>query len=309
MIKNTLKQHYPKVLRLRGGGKPKKRMRSGDARVIRVGHDRLFFRDLYVTLLSLPWSLLLIMIALFYCVLNLAFAGIYYHFISGVDNASTFLDVFFFSVQTMATIGYGHMVPTSAVTNAMTTVEAFVGLTYFAFITGLMFAKFSRPTAQVLFSDVAVISNYEGKPYLKIRLANKRSNRIVDVSAKLFLLRYYVTKEGFPMRKFIDLPVQRDHMPILRLTWTLMHPINEKSPFFGLTQEDMEKTDDEVFVTIIGLDETLSQTVHARHTYLPEEIIHGAFFDDVVTRNATTVELDYSKFHSTHPESPTTKSS
>ena len=297
MINNPLK----KLKHPRKNGadrRPHKREHSIDAPIIRIGHEHLVFRDLYVTLLSMPWILLLLLIAVFYLIINLGFAGLYYVNMAGVNHARNFVDVFFFSVQTMATIGYGYMTPLNGITNTLTTIEALVGFTYFAFITGLMFAKFSRPTAHVLFSSIAVISNFEGKPHLKIRLANKRSNRIVDATARLFLLRYSVTKEGYPMRRFIDLKVLRDHMPILRLTWTLMHPIDENSPFFGMSHNDMMKTDDELFVTIIGLDETLSQTIHARHSYLPEEIIQNAFFEDVVKRNDDSVEINYEKFHS-----------
>lgn len=282
----------------------RRRLHSGEAPINRIGHDHLLFRDLYVNLLSIPWIALLALIAAFYFLTNLAFAALYYANISGVDKAHNFLDVFFFSVQTMATIGYGRMSPTTPATNALTAVEALVGFVFFAFITGLMFAKFSRPTAHVLFSKIAVVSNFEGKPHIKIRLANKRLNRIVDANARLFLLRYSVTKEGYPMRRFIDLKVMRDHMPILRLTWTLMHPIDEHSPFYGLPEDQMFQPDDELFVTLIGLDETLSQTIHARHYYFPEEIVKGAYFEDVVTVNDESIELNYEKFHSIRPANP-----
>lgn len=284
--------------------KTPKKVRSADVRVIRIGNRSLLFRDLYVNLLSLPWFLLLGLIASFYLIINLVFAVLYYTHIDGIDHAHDFSDAFFFSVQTMATIGYGHMAPINLVTNVLTTVEALFGFAYFAFITGLMFAKFSRPTAQVLFSKVAVISNYEGKPHLKIRLANKRGNSIVDATARLLLLRHGMTKEGYPMRRFIDLKVLRDHMPILRLTWTLMHPIDEKSPLYGMTEKEMFQPDDELFVTLIGLDELLSQTIHARFSYFPEEIISNAFFEDVVKRNDDTVELNYRKFHVVRQSKP-----
>lgn len=295
--KHPKKHHKPETY-------PGKKLKSGDARIIRLGHEPLLFRDLYVNLLSAPWVVLILLIALIYLAVNLIFATLYYVNIDGVDNAHTFSDVFFFSVQTMATIGYGRMYPTTPITNTLTTIEALGGFTYFAFITGLMFAKFSRPTAQVLFSKIAVISHFEGTPHLKIRLANIRSNRIVDATARFFLLRYTKTKEGFPMRRFIDLPVVRDHMPLLRLTWTLMHPIDENSPFFGMSQEDLMKSDDEIFVTLVGLDETLSQTIHARYSYLPEDIVFDAYFEDVVKRNADTVELNYEKFHSVVKAAP-----
>jgi inward rectifier potassium channel len=204
----------------------------------------------------------------------------------------------------MSTIGYGRMSPTNFITNTLVTVEAIWGFTYFAFVTGLMFAKFSRPTAQVLFSNVSVISDFEGKPHLKIRLANRRNNRIVDVTAHLFLLRNMTTKEGFAMRRFHDLKLVRSHMPLLRLTWTLLHPIDEESPLFGMTSEEMAKTTDEVFVTLVGLDETLAQTIHARHSYFLDEIQHATFFEDVVKRQEHSIEVNYKMFHSVRKTPP-----
>ena len=287
-----------------GSKASERKLRTGEVKVVRIGHDQLVFRDLYVNLLSLPWISLLCLVATFYLISNLAFASIYYLNRGGLTNATTFLDTFFFSVQTMATIGYGRMAPTAPITNALVTVEALWGFTYFAFVTGLMYSKFSRPTAQVLFSKVAVISDFEGKPHLKIRMANKRNNRIVDVSARLFLLRNTTTKEGFAIRRFYDLKLVRDHMPLLRLTWTLLHPIDEESPLFGLTEKEFQEMDDEIFVTLMGLDETLSQTIHARYSYFVDEILHESFFEDVVKRNDKLVEVDYGLFHSVRKDAP-----
>lgn len=286
------------------GHTTQRKVRTGDVKVVRIGHDQLLFRDLYVNLLSMPWLLLLLLIAAFYLLSNLAFAYAYYLNRDGLDHAKTFGDVFFFSVQTMATIGYGRMAPMNMATNLLVTAEALWGFTYFAFVTGLMYSKFSRPTAQVLFSKVAVISGFDGKPHLKIRLANRRKNRIVDCTARLFLLRHSTTQEGFAMRRFYDLKLVRDHMPLLRLTWTLLHPIDEHSPLFGMSQEDLRLSGDEIFITIVGMDETLSQTIHARHSYFVDEIVHDAFFEDVVKRKARAVEVNYGLFHSVRKTPP-----
>jgi inward rectifier potassium channel len=280
------------------------KVRTGEIDVIRIGHEHLLFRDMYVNLLSMPWGWLLFLVAAFYLISNLAFASLYYLNIDGIEHVKTFMDVFFFSVQTMATIGYGHMAPTNMATNLLVTVEALWGFTYFAFVTGMMFAKFSRPTALVLFSDVAVISGFEGKPHLKIRMANRRNNRIVDVSARMFLLRNGTTKEGFAMRRFHDLKLVRDHMPLLRLTWTLLHPIDEDSPLYGLTEKDVIDSTDEVFVTLVGLDETMSQTIHARHSYFMDEIMHDTFFEDVLKRAQNSIEVNYGPFNAVRKTPP-----
>lgn len=288
----------------KSGTSKNRKISTGDLDVVRIGHERMLFRDLYVNLLLMPWWALFLIGAIFYILSNFFFAFLYYDHMSGIENAHNFTDVFFFSVQTMATIGYGHMAPTTYSTNLLVTLEALYGFTYFAFITGLMFSKFSRPTAHVLFSNVAVISDFDGMPHLKIRLANKRNNRIVDVTARLFLLRHSTTKEGYAMRRFYDLKLVRDHMPLLRLTWTLLHPIDKDSPFFGMSEKQISETTDEVFVTIVGLDETLSQTIHARHSYFVEEIVHGAFFEDVVKRSEDEVEVNYGQFHSVRKTPP-----
>ena len=272
-------------------------------KVVRIGHQRFWFTDLYVHMLSMSWFGYSILISVLYFLSNLVFAGVYWLDSSGIENARTgsFLDMYFFSVQTMATIGYGKMSPADIITNIVVTIEALWGFTFFAFVTGLAFARFSRPTVRVLFSDVAVISDYEGKPHLKIRVANQRTNRIVNVKVSLVLLHDGPTKEGYRMRRFFDLPLVRDHVPMLQLTWTLMHPIDESSPLYGITQEKLEEAEDEIIVSLSGHDDTLSQTVHARHSYIADEIICNAFFDDILKRHDDgVVEVNYNLFHTWH---------
>jgi inward rectifier potassium channel len=267
-------------------------------KVVRIGAQRFMFRDLYARYLAMPWWALLLIVLAFYLVSNLLFAGIYYLNRPGVENAHSFMDMFFFSVQTMATIGYGKMTPVSFAANLIVAIEAFWGFAYFALVMGLMFAKFSRPTARVLFSNVAVISDFEGIPHLKIRLANQRNNRISDATANLYLLSNTITKEGYTMRRFLDLALVRGHLPLLQLTWTLLHPIDEQSPLYGLTHEQLDAAESEIIVSLVGLDETLSQTIQARHSYIADEIIHDAFFEDVLTRNDRGLEVNYNLFHS-----------
>jgi inward rectifier potassium channel len=265
--------------------------------IVRLGRKHHLFGDLYVNLISMPWILLIGCIAVFYLLSNLIFAEIYYLNKDGIENARMFSDMFFFSVQTMATIGYGQMVPLDFLTNSLVTVEAFWGLAFFAFITGLVFSKFSRPTAKVLFSDVAVVSDFQGMPHLKIRMANQRDNRIVDAKANLYMLHDLVTKEGYSIRQIHDLKLVRDHTPLLSLTWTLMHPIDDDSPLKGLDSQTLCKMGDEIIVALVGLDETLSQTIYAHHSYIAEEIVYDAFFEDVLTRDEARVQVDYSLFH------------
>ena len=275
--------------------------RGKSVEIVRLGHQATLFNDLYVKLLAMPWLLLFLLIAGLYTLSNIIFADIYYLNTSSIENAQygSYFDMFFFSVQTMATIGYGRMVPVGLTANFIVSIEALWGFGFFAFVTGLAFAKFSRPTSRVMFSDVAVISNYEGKPHLKIRLANQRTNRIVDVKASLYLLRDGVTQEGYRMRRFYDLKMVRNQAPLLQLTWTLLHPIDEDSPLYGATQESLSQNDDEIIVSLSGEDETMWQKIHTRHSYVAEEIICGAYFEDILKRRDDgKVEVNYHRFHS-----------
>jgi inward rectifier potassium channel len=286
--------------------RPKVRLvpRGEGVEVIRLGQTHFWFSDMYVKLLSMSWGPLLGLVAGLYFFSNLIFADFYYLNTDGIENAreGSFLDMYFFSVQTMATIGYGKMVPIGFISNTIVTIEALWGFTFFAFVTGLAFTKFARPTARVLFSDIAVISDYEGQPHLKIRMANQRTNRIVDLKVTLVLLRDEVTKEGHRMRKFYDLPMVRDSVPILQLTWTVMHPIDKDSPLYHITQESLREHEDEVIIAISGHDETLSQTIHARHSYVADEIVCSAFFEDVLNRREDgKIEVNYNLFHSSKP--------
>lgn len=278
--------------------------RGAEFEIVRKGHQKLFFRDLYVNLLHLPWWAVLTLGVAFYFLSNLLFATIYYLLGNDISNALHFSDFFFFSVQTMATIGYGHMVPLTFASNICVAIEALWGLSFFAFLTGFVFSKFSRPTAHVLFSDIAVISDFNGARHLKIRMANQRTNRIVDANARLYLVRLTTTDEGYRMRRFYDLPLVRSDVPLLQLTWTLLHKIDENSPLFGVTQAQMAENEDEIIVSLVGLDETLSQTIHARHSYIAAEIIPDAYFADVVSMQDGKVHIDYNLFHSYTPVKP-----
>lgn len=268
---------------------------------VRIGHRRFWFSDLYVELMGMSWGAFIALIAALYILTNLLFAGIYFLDRGGIENArpDSFADMFYFSVQTMATIGYGKLTPIDTVANIVVTLEALCGFTFFAFVAALSFARFSRPTARVLYSDIAVISNYDGQPHLKIRVANQRTNRIVNVKVDLVLLHDGMTKEGFRMRRFYDLPLVRDHVPLLTLTWTILHRIDENSPLHGITQEKLRADGDELIISLSGYDESLSQTIHTRHSYLADEIICGAFFEDILRRrDEGAVEVNYNLFHS-----------
>jgi len=254
--------------------------------------------DLYHYLLTASWPVLIALIAGFFILANLLFA-IGYYLDGGIENthSGSFADMFFFSVQTMATIGYGKMEPITLFSNILVSIEALVGLLGLAIVTGLTFSKFSRPTARVRFSRYAVIGPRDGKTSLLIRMANMRANRIVEAQIHVVFSRMEVTLEGDSIRRFYDLPMTRNRSPLFMFSWTAIHQIGEDSPFFAQTRASLAHCSPQLVVSITGLDDTFSQTVHARHSYKLEEIVWGARMADVLmTAPDGTQSIDYSHF-------------
>ncbi|MHB1843923.1 MAG: ion channel [Deltaproteobacteria bacterium] len=269
-------------------------------RVVRLGLQPQFFRDFYHFWLMTPWPWLVALVLLAYAGLNAAFAGGYLALGDALENArpGSFTDAFFFSVQTMATIGYGKMVPQTIGANILVTLESLFGLLGFSVITGLVFAKFARPTARVLFSRIAVVSMRDGVPSLMFRIANERTNQIVDAQIRVVVARNEQTVEGEPVRRFHPLELSRGWATFFSLTWTVIHPITEKSPLHGRDSSQLEAENVEIIVLITGVDETFSQTIHARYSYVPSEIVWGGRFVDVLARLPDgRWEVDYTKFH------------
>ena len=274
--------------------------RSGGSDVVRSGVTPRRWHDLYHSALNAPWWALLATFAGFYVVVNALFALAY---IAGGDDianarAGSFVDAFFFSVQTMATIGYGALAPRGVYANVLVAIEAFLGVLSFALATGLFFAKFSRPTARVLFSRVAVITSRDGVRSLMLRMANERANQILEAQVHLALARTETTAEGERVRRLYDLELVRTRTPLFVLTWTVIHPIDERSPLFGATQESLRTVEGEIVVSVTGIDETFSQTIYARYSYLADEIVWDARFADIMSVLPDGRRLvDYSRFH------------
>ena len=256
------------------------------------------FEDLYHFLVTSSWPALIGLIAATFTVANLVFA-IGYYLDGGIENMRTgsFADAFFFSVQTMATIGYGRMVPVSIFSNILVAIEALSGLVALALMTGLVFAKFSRPTARVRFSRYVVIGPRDGVTSLMIRMANMRADRIVEANIHAVFAREETTAEGDSIRRFYDLAMTRNVSSLFVLSWTAVHRIVEGSPLFGETRDSLADCQPQVIVSITGLDEVFSQTIHARYSYGLAEIIWGARFADVLVRHPDGSQaVDYTHF-------------
>jgi inward rectifier potassium channel len=278
--------------------------RDGRFNIIGTNQWYSYWRDPYHLLLTMPWSWFLMLISLGYGVTNALFALAYLAGGDGIENAraGNFSDAFFFSIQTMASIGYGAMYPRTDYANALVAIESLVGLMGLAMGTGLMFARFSQPTARVLFSRVAVIAPYDGVPTLMFRTANQRRNQILEAQLRVGLVRDEITKEGQYMRRVHDLKLLRSQNPVFFLTWTVMHPIDEYSPLYGVTAETLAVTETMLVVTLTGIDETVSQMIHARYTFLAQDILWNVRFVDVLLRMANGQRsVDYNRFHDVMP--------
>ena len=277
---------------------------NGRLKIGGMGAWHHFWRDPYHLMLTISWPRFLALIALGYVVANALFALAYLAGGDGIENArpGNFLDAFFFSIQTMASIGYGAMYPRTAYVNAVVAIEALVGLMGLAMGTGLAFARFSRPTARVMFSRVAVIAPFNGVPTLMFRTANERSNQILEAQLGVGLVRDEVSTEGQFMRRVHDLKLVRSQNSSFTLSWMAMHPIEEHSPLYGVTEETLAATESVLVITLTGIDETVSQNIHARHTYAPHEILWNMRFADILLMMPDGQRyVDYNRFHDVMP--------
>ncbi len=280
---------YPSIVR-----------RRGDRAPIVVGRDRSPFTDIYHRMLALPLLGILALMGAGFLVLNLIFAGLYLADPGGIAALAPgdFWSAFFFSVETFGTIGYGHWYPQSSNANLLMTAETFVGLVYVAVTTGLVFARVSRPVSRVTFSQVAVIHDFEGIPTLMFRAANRRANNILEAEVMVSLARDAETSEGIQFRRFEELQVLRSRTPLFALSWTILHPIDGKSPLRGATHQSLTDTHAEIIVVLSGTDDRYAQRVHARHSYDASEVLWDKRFADILSFGEDgRRKVDYGRFH------------
>ena len=242
--------------------------------------------DFYHWLLGTSWTKFLLLVICVYLGTNVLFALAYLACGPGAitnTEPGALIDVFYFSVQTMATIGYGQMTPVGHWPNSIVTFEAFFGIVYSALTTGLAFARFTRPTAGVHFSKVAVVGIHNGVKTFKFRVANGRSSHIVEAQLRLWLIAESMTKEGERYRRSLELPLQRSESPVFSLTWTAMHTLDESSPLVEYLMQEPAQQQWHLLVTFTGYHESLANQVYARHVYLPKDVQQNATFVDIVT--------------------------
>ncbi|MDH3743702.1 MAG: ion channel [Acidobacteriota bacterium] len=242
--------------------------------------------SVFHSLVGLTWTQFLAIVVTFYLAVNALFALGYVALgpqaLNGPVSSGMgprFEQAFFFSVQSFSTVGYGHITPVGRAANSLVTIEAIVGMISIALVTGLVFARFSRPVARIFFSEKAVVGSLSGIKALKFRIANLRKNQIIELQAKVIFSRLQTTPGSErPRRVFFDLPLERRKVTFFPLSWTIVHPIDEESPLHGLDEQGCLAADVEILVLLTGTDETFSQTVHARSSYKGEEIAWGAEF-------------------------------
>jgi inward rectifier potassium channel len=283
------------------------RVRSGRFEFVKLNTKKSDLRDTYHLVLTLTWPQFSALIFGIYLLINVVFALLYLlepHAIAEMQPGS-FLDAFFFSVETLATVGYGHMYPETFYGHLVTMLEIMVGLFGLAVITGLIFVRFSRPTARMHFSKVAVIAPFDGVPSLMIRLANLRHQAMVEPDFRMMLLRNVMTVEGEEMRRFYNLKLQFDHLISFPAVLTVRHLIDEESPLFGLTPEDFPRMDVRVLASIVGVDSVIVAPVQSGVSYNYDEIEWNRRFVEIYDQtkeNEWTV--DYGRIDETEDLPP-----
>lgn len=274
--------------------------------IIVVGARPRPLRDFYHAVLRLSWPATLALLAGGYLTANVVFALLYWE-LDGVANMRRgFLDAFFFSVQTMGTIGYGAMYPTSVAANLLVVTESVVGLVITALATGLLFAKFSLSGSRLVFTRQVAISPWNKVPTLSFRVGNDRSSTIVDATLRVALVRTERTEEGVLFYKMYDLKLVRDRSPAVSRSWNVMHTIDEESPLFGYDPEKLAACEAELIVTVVGTDDTSLQPVHGRHRYLHTDVVFGARHADILSELPDgRIQLDIRRFHDLEPTQKT----
>ncbi len=274
--------------------------RDGTMNVIRPKLDPI--KDSYHFLLSLSWPRFFILILIAYLFINSIYGLIYFSLganqFHGIDNHSIFdyfLECFFFSVQTLSTIGYGKVSPASILANVVVTVEALTGMMAIALMTGLIFARFAKPTAKVIFSDKALITRFMGQSVFMFRMANARMNQVVEATVNLTAVQSFVTPEGIPFRQQVDLPLARNKSSVFALSWTVYHVIDENSPLYEISFDELKSRNTELFISLIGHDETFSQSIFTRRSYTTDDIAFNKQFVDIIERNNNQLKINIEK--------------
>jgi inward rectifier potassium channel len=271
-------------------------------RIIAEGLERNVWTDLYFNAMTMSWPAFVATLAAAFVALNVVFALIYGLGQAPIANAreGSLADLFFFSVETTSTVGYGDMHPQTIYGHVVATAENFTGLLLLAVMTGLVFSRFSRPRARIIFAKYPVVTQYNGETTLIFRMANARSNFITEATAKLWTLSPTVSREGKPMVGFDRLRLLKSENPTFALSWTLFHPIDEQSPLFGKDEDALAASEINFVVSIVGFDEASGQTVRSRDVFTAQDVRFGHEYVDFIWVDEQGLRhIDYSKIDAT----------
>ena len=280
------------------------RLQVGHRSVTGIGMERRRFGDIFYHCMSMSWPRLLGCYGLFFTLVNVFFASLF-----ALDPLAVigqqqvgWLDLMFFSIEVFGTVSFGGLRPGNAYGHVLASVEILCGIASYAFMTGLTFARFTRPKAELLFAHHPVITLRDGKPTLVTRVANMRHNELSDVQAKCWMMINEIVDGKHLGRRIYRAKLVRDDNPLLILSWLLYHVIDESSPLYGMDASEMERRDVNVAYIVIGHDEGFTQEIRARHFYQHEEIrwFH-AYVDTVIETSPGQVHIDFGKFHETRP--------
>jgi inward rectifier potassium channel len=288
----------------KAGRRNRRRVRIGDREFVTMGLPDPVWQDLYHHFLTMRWPVFFAIVAGLFLAANTLFAVLYDQGANAIANQAPpgFWGAFFFSVETLATVGYGDMHPSTLYAHVIATIEIFCGLSGLAVITGLIFNRFSRPHAKILFARNPVVRTLDGMPTLMLRAANARQNVIAEMSARLRLMRLETTPEGYQNRRLYDLKLTRDQHPMFVLGWNLTHIIDAASPLFNQTAETMAASDSTLIVSLEGMDETTAQTMRSRAIYGSHTIRWNHRYPDLIEVDKDGVNfIDYTKFHDVEP--------
>lgn len=280
-------------------------VRFGDREVITEGLNLTFWADISHRCMTASWPSFIAGAVLVFVVFNAVFAVFYWIGDQPIANVpgGAYIDYLYFSIETLSTAGYGDMHPQTHYGHFVSAVELFTGIFSMSLMTGLIFARFSRPNARLLFADNPVVSHHEGQPTLMVRFANERHNIIGNATARLWLLKDEISQEGVSFRRFYELPLVRSEHPALALSWTLYHVLGEQSPLHGLDADDLEAAGVGLVVVVSGYDVVAAQTVHGRRSYDHSDIRFGHRYADILdTSEDGRLRIDYGRFHETLEE-------
>jgi len=279
------------------------KVKIGRQEFTKIGAREHTWRDIYHLVLEMSWFQFFFITILTYLSINLFFAFLYYTDEGGVARTDgRFINHLFFSIETLSTVGYGEFYPVSSYAHTVSAIEVFFGLLGVALLTGLIFARFSKPRARIRFSKVGVVTSYEGVPTFMVRVANERHNLILEADVTVTFVRTEKSSEGHVFRRQYDLELVRNHTAAFTLSWSILHRITQHSPLHGYDDKKLADVDGFLLVSIKGLDDTLNQTVHARGEYEAEQIHFGERFVDVLLQDGDTPILDLRHFDETLPD-------